>query len=73
MKFERKTRNSNRTLWLLVALLVVVILLMLLLPDVPTTPDARAVRSEPAPVPTEQADATGDAAGGCEQVETINE
>ena len=73
MKFERKQRNNNRTLWLLLALLVVVILLMMLLPDVPTVPDAKAVKSEPAPVPTEQTDTTGDAAGGCEQTETIDE
>ena len=73
MKFERKKRNSNRTLILLVVLLVVVAVLMMMLPDVPTAPDAKAVKSEPAPVPTEQTDATGDAAGGCEQTETINE
>ena len=64
MKFERKKRNSSRTL---------ILLLMVLLPDVPTAPDAKAVKSEPAPVPTEQVGATGDADGGCEQTETINE
>ena len=73
MKFERKKRNSSRTLILLVVLLVVVVVLMLLLPDAPAVPDAKAVKSEPAPVPTEQADATGDADGGCEQTETTNE
>ena len=73
MKFERKKRNNNRTLWLLLALLVVVILLMMLLPDVPDVPGAKAVRSEPAPVPTEQAETGGDADGGCEQTEMIDE
>ena len=73
MKFERKKRNSSRTLILLVVLLAVVALLMVLLPDVPSVPDAKAVGSEPAPVPTEQAEATGDADGGCEQTETVNE
>ena len=73
MKFERKKRNSSRTLILLLVLLVVVVLLMLLLPDVPDVPQTKAVSSEPAPVPTEQVESTGDADGGCEQTETINE
>lgn len=54
MKFERKRKNNNRTLWLLLALLVVVILLMMLLPDVPDVPGAKTSGSEPAPVQTEQ-------------------
>ena len=73
MKFERKQRNNNRTLWLLLALLVVVILLMMLLPDVPDNTAAKSVKTEPAPVPAEQVEDTGDADGGCEQMETINE
>ena len=69
MKFERKKKNNNRTLWLLVVLLAVVALLMLLLPDVPEVPAAK----EAAPATAGQVEATGDADGGCEQTETINE